>query len=447
MPPDAALGAPSRGGAHWFTLGQPGALPAVARMVAGGQVPHALMLVGPASVGKTTLADDLAAGLLCTAPEPTDRPCRACRACRMVASGNHPDVHRLAPEGPAGQIVIGDPDDPRKPRGVRNLLRELVFLPMEGGARLAIVEGASQLNEDAQHALLKTLEEPTGGIVIVLCVDDEALLLPTVRSRCARLRLGRTGPREIETILAERGLADPTVASRLARIAEGRPGVAVAYARAPETIQLRAEIARTLLDLLTVGRAGRLRVIREVVVRAGELAETLAGPLPVTPTPVRGRRSSAGRRVVASGADLATASGTRPATEPAADSGAQADSLADAAPGVTEATDATDGAATFGESRKVAPAERRRAARQLLEIWGDVGRDLAVIGVGGRTMLRDPGLFEELTGAAQRLPGGAIGPFLVRLDHVAELVAGNVSPELALDVLVLAWPMGNRSTA
>ena len=436
MPPDTAPGSNRGGGAHWFTRGQPGALPAVARMVGANEAPHALMLVGPASIGKTTLAEDLAAGLLCTAPDPSDRPCRACRACRMVASGNHPDVHRLVPEGPAGQIVIGDPDDPRKPRGVRDLLRELVFLPMEGGARLAIVEGASQLNEDAQHALLTTLEEPTAGIVIVLCADDEALLLPTVRSRCARLRLGRTGPREIEAILAERGLADATVASRLARIAEGRPGVAVAYARAPESIQIRAEIARTLLDLLDVGRAGRLRAIREVVPRAGELAETLAGPVPVAPTPVGGRRPTAGRRTAAASTGLATEPGTGAATEPGTDPGAQADTTADAA----------DGASTLGETRRTAPAERRRATRQLLEIWRDVGRDLAVIGVGGRAMLRDPGLLEELLGAAERLPTGAVAQFLLRLDLVADLVAGNVSPELALDVLVLAWPSSARPT-
>ena len=439
MPPDAAPGSNSGGGARWFTRGQPAALPAVARMVGAHEAPHALMLVGPASVGKTTLAEDLAAGLLCTAPVLSDRPCRACRACRMVASGNHPDVHRLAPEGPAGQIVIGDPDDPRKPRGVRDLLRELVFLPMEGGARLAIIEGASQLNEDAQHALLKTLEEPTAGIVIVLCVDDEALLMPTVRSRCARLRLGRTGPREIESILAERGLTDATVASRLARIAEGRPGVAMAYARAPETIQIRAEIARTLLDLLDVGRAGRLRAIREVSVRAGELAETLAGPVPGALAPVRSRRATPGRAAAAAVAAAAAAAAVQggSATEPGSTADTQADSTADAA----------DGPLTLGDTRKIAPAERRRAARQLLEIWRDVGRDLAVVEVGGRAMLRDPGLLEELAVATERLPSGVVARFLLRLDKVADLVAGNVSPELALDVLVLAWPSWARTTA
>ena len=63
-------------------------------------------------------------------------------------------------------------------------------MPVEGGARVAIIEGADRMNEDAQSALLKTLEEPPAGVTIVLCADDEARLLPTVRSRCFRLRLG-----------------------------------------------------------------------------------------------------------------------------------------------------------------------------------------------------------------------------------------------------------------
>jgi DNA polymerase-3 subunit delta' len=381
----------------WLTRGQPTALAAVARMVTG-PAPHAVLLVGPPSVGKTTLALDLAAGLVCTAGDPADRPCRACRSCRMVAGGNHPDVHRLAPEGPGGQVVIGGPRDASGPRGIRDLLRELTFLPVEGGARVAIVEGAAQMNEDAQNALLKTLEEPAGGVTIVLCVDQEELLLPTVRSRCARVRLGPMGPRDIETILGELDLADPTVAARLGRIAEGRPGVAVAYARAPEAMTIRDEIARTLIDLLGAGRSRRLAAARELLGRARELVEALAGPTVPRALPAR--------------------PGDAPET-----GGSIADFEVEPGP-----------------AAKVAPAERRRAARQLIAIWREVARDLAVASVGGRRSVHDVGLLEDVDRAAAALTPGAAGAFLARLDRVAELVAGNVGPELAIDVLVLAWP-------
>jgi DNA polymerase-3 subunit delta' len=372
-----------------------------------GPAPHAVLLVGPPSVGKTTLALDLAAGLLCLDDEPTVRPCRACRSCRMIAGGNHPDLHRLAPEGPGGQVVIGGPRDAAGPRGVRDLLRELTLLPVEGGARLAIVEGAAQMNEDAQNALLKTLEEPPPGVTIILCVDQEELILPTVRSRCARVRLGPLGPRDVESLLGELELADPAVAARLGRIAEGRPGVAVAYARAPEAMTIRDEIARSLIDLLGSGRTARLAAARELLGRARDLAEALAEPLVAR---------TAARTVPARPDDL-------PETD---------DSIPD--PEVES-----------GSVMKVAPAERRRAARQLLAIWRDLARDLAVASVGGRRSVHDVGLLEDVDRAAAALSPGAAGVFLARLDRVAELVAGNVGPELAIDVLVLAWPSTERA--
>ena len=67
---------------------------------------HAIVITGPAGVGKTTLALDLAAGLLCDAPDPAQRPCRECRGCHLVERSSHADLHRLAPSGAGNQIRI-----------------------------------------------------------------------------------------------------------------------------------------------------------------------------------------------------------------------------------------------------------------------------------------------------------------------------------------------------
>ena len=141
-------------------------------------------------------------------------------------------------------------------------------MPVEGGARVAIIEGADRMNEDAQSALLKTLEEPPAGVTIVLCADQEARLLPTVRSRCFRVRLGLVGARDIEAILADHGLADPPTAARLGRLAGGRPGLALAYARAPEAVLIRAELTRVLLDLTDARPSARLAAARAAIPRA-----------------------------------------------------------------------------------------------------------------------------------------------------------------------------------
>jgi DNA polymerase III delta' subunit len=391
------------------TRGQPAALAVAAAVVDEGRS-HALLLVGPGGVGKTTLALDIAAHLLCTAEPVTARPCRACRGCRMVDSGNHPDLHRLAPDGPGGQIRIGERSNPDRGT-IRGLISALALLPVEGGARVAILEGAHRLNDDAQSALLKTLEEPPAGVTIILCADDEERLLPTVRSRCARIRLGPVGVRDIETILGDAGAADAPTAARLGRLAGGRPGIALAYAASPEAVVGRAQIGRTLLDLVDAPRARRLTVVRQLLAEAATASALLAPAAGVRPGP---KRRTAGE----------------PAPEIASgDETAEPDLAADGASG-----------------RRVPAAERRRAAAFLVDIWRAVARDLAVVQLGDVQLVRDMALLDDLTAAARGLPAGASAAFLDRMTRAGELLESNVSAELIADGLVLAWPR-RRSVA
>ncbi len=400
------------------TVGQPAAT-AAARAMLATHVPHAVLLVGPPSVGKLSLALDISAALLCTGATGDDRPCGSCRGCRMVAHGNHPDLHRLDPEGPGGQVGIGGQG---RPRGVRDLVTELALLPVEGGARVAIVRDAHRMNDDAQSALLKTLEEPPDGTTLILCADDEDRLLPTVRSRCARIRLGTLGIRDVERLLADRGLADPPTAARLARLAAGRAGLAIAYATAPEAATVRGVITRTLIDLADRGPADRLGAARDLMAQATMLGSLLApaGTTPAEPPPRRGRAR--------------TAAITGPvAPEPAAEGGP----AGDGAPAGAD-TGATEG------SRRAPAVERRRALGLLLEAWRDLARDLALSQAGGSGSVRDPALLEELANVSARTPTGAFGRSLGELVRAGDLLEANVSPELLLDVLLLHWPRASR---
>jgi len=258
----------------WQTRGHSSALSAVAGAVASGAPPQSLLIVGPAGVGKTTLALDLAAGLLCSAPDRAARPCGVCLSCRKVQHGNHPDLHRLWPRGRGREIRIGAASNP-EPGTARSLIHELALSPLEGAVRVAVVEGAERLNEEAQNALLKTLEEPPRGTCLVLCTEDEDALLPTVRSRCARLRIGRVADAAIEAILQERGLADAAGAAAIARIADGRPGRAIALAVAPQAILIRDRIVRELLDLAEADPAARLAAAGGLAAAADDLETAL----------------------------------------------------------------------------------------------------------------------------------------------------------------------------
>jgi DNA polymerase III subunit delta' len=415
----------------FLTVGHPAAVAAVHAML-GGDVPHAVLLVGPASVGKTSLALDLAAALLCTGAAGGDRPCRACRACRMVAHGNHPDLHQLGPTGPGLQVRIGEDQHP-EPGTVRRLVVDLALLPVEGVARVAIVRDAQRMNDVAQSALLKTLEEPPSGTTLVLCADDDELLLPTIRSRCARIRLGTVETREIERLLADRGLADAPAAARLARLTGGRPGVAVAYAIAPGAAAIRAEIERTLLDLLGAGRAARLAAARPLQARAGELAAQLASA----------QATVDGTAVPPAAAPGATRRGARPGAGPgpAPSPEARADDAGEPGAGEPGAGEPGAGEATS----RVSAGERRRALGVLLGVWRDLARDLVLVERGAAAAVRDPALLEELESAAARLEPGVAAGFLARAARADELVTGNVTPELVLDVLLLRWPVRRRA--
>lgn len=367
------------------TRGQPSALRAIERAVARERAAHALLIVGPPHVGKTTLALDLAAGLLCLAPDPSDRPCRDCAACRKVEHGNHPDVHRLAPHGAGRQIQIGD---------VRGLLAELALLPLEGRQRVAIVEAAQRLNQDAQNALLKVLEEPPAGVTIVLTADLESLLLETVRSRCQRLRAGPVDPAVIAALLVDARLADPSHAAELARAADGRPGVALTLAARPTVPLVEARLERRLLDLLVASRGDRLAAASELLADAADLA--------------------------------------------------RATTAAETALGGSVEGDETDEA---DAPRRTPAAERRAAALRLLEVWRSLARDLAVAVAGGRSAVRAVGLLEELEAAARGLDPGSVPAFLARLDGLTAGLEGYANPELTVDVLLLAWPSARPAAA
>jgi DNA polymerase III delta' subunit len=378
--------------AGFLTRGQPAALEAISRAVRNERPPQALLLNGPVGVGKTTLALDLAAGLLCLAADPADRPCRACPACRKVEHGNHPDLHRLAPVGPGQQIPV---------KLVRTLESDLALLPMEGRWRIAIVEAADRLNDDAQGALLKLLEEPPTGAVIVLAAADTAQLRDTIISRCSRIRLGPVSQSGLAGIAIDAGLADPSRAAMLARVAGGQPRRVLALARDPEAEIVESSLLRQLLDLLGGDRRTRLAAVR--------------GP----------------GGLLAQAADLDR-------RESSAEEDMPVSVMDDAEDG-----DAADADRAASRSKPSA-AQRRRNALRLFEAWRDLCRDLAlVVGAGPAGAahgVRRLDLLEELATASVGLDRAGMAAFLERLDSFAAAVEAYASPELAVDVLALAWP-------
>lgn len=165
----------------------------LSRALAAGRTAHAYLFEGPPGVGKRSAAVGLGMALNCeTSP---GAACGTCEPCRRIAAGIHPDVVTFAAEG--AQILIEQ-------------AQQIVALgqqrPHEARARVIIIDGAERMNVNASNCLLKTLEEPLRGTVLVLVTAAPERLLPTIRSRTQRVRFHRVPERALVDLGARRGI-------------------------------------------------------------------------------------------------------------------------------------------------------------------------------------------------------------------------------------------------
>lgn len=187
-----------------------------------GSMPHALLLAGPAGLGKRVFLDRLVRGLLCQKPVDGDA-CGQCRACKLLDAGTHPDRVDVSFElNTSGklrkEIVVGQ---------MRNLSARLAMSSQFGGWQFASIDPADAMNAAAANALLKTLEEPASASLIVLVADAPWRLTATIRSRCQRIDFRLPPAEQALQWLEQAGVANAAAALEAAG---GNPGLAHAWA-------------------------------------------------------------------------------------------------------------------------------------------------------------------------------------------------------------------------
>ena len=219
-----------------------------ARAVLGGALPpagtpsHAYLFEGPAGSGKEDVARAFAAVLLSEgAPDPAGAAARA-------HSGAHPDLTWVAPTGAAG-LVKGDIE--------HAVVGAASHTPFEATRRVFVIEQADTMNDEAANRMLKTLEEPPPYAHLVLLTERPGKLLPTIASRCQRVRFDAPAPAAIAAQLERQGV-QPAQAQACARLALG-------------------DFARALA--LALGDGPALRAGAESFARAALAGELDAGPL------------------------------------------------------------------------------------------------------------------------------------------------------------------------
>ncbi len=195
----------------------------IARAIERESLPPTLLFAGPPGVGKWAVARATAQAVNCLEPvkpggEPAIDACGKCRSCDRIARGVHVDVLSLEPDDRASiKIDV-----------VREALGGIGFRPFEGRRRVVLIREADTLEPASQNALLKSLEEPPPGTMFILTTAVPGALLPTVRSRCMRLRFGRLTTAEIASALIRDHDYSEADARQTAPIADGSIGQALA---------------------------------------------------------------------------------------------------------------------------------------------------------------------------------------------------------------------------
>ena len=177
------------------------------RIQGGTELAHAYIAASMNEEARLGLARTLAAAMLCEA-DGVERPCGRCRACRKSLAGNHPDIVLVS----AGLDSQGRKRREMTVDQVRGLVSDAQVMPNEGRRKVFILADAGIMNRQAQNALLKLLEEPPANTAFILCAENPALLLPTVRSRCELLRAAREKLADILLGKSEISLTGPQAA-------------------------------------------------------------------------------------------------------------------------------------------------------------------------------------------------------------------------------------------
>lgn len=193
------------------------------RAIVEDRIRQSLIMAGPDGVGKHQFALALAQAVNCEKPVEGDA-CGVCPACRKIERNEHPDVKTILRE-------IKDPDSKKDAKSqvikieqMRQMSAEAQFRPYIGRRRVFMIDEAEWLREDAQSAILKTLEEPPETSLLILITSKPYALIETIRSRCLMLSFAPLTVSEIESHLKLTGKHSVDESAMIARLARGSIG-------------------------------------------------------------------------------------------------------------------------------------------------------------------------------------------------------------------------------
>ncbi|AKL93591.1 DNA polymerase III subunit delta' [Clostridium aceticum] len=200
------------------------------------ELSHAYLIEGEKGLGKRSVALQMAKGICCRSIG--QKPCNQCISCKKLDHNSHPEV------------VWIEEETSIKIEVVRNLQKNLQMKPYEGSRKVYIICDADKMTLQAQNALLKTLEEPPEYVTIILLTANSNSLLPTVTSRCQRLKLLPVALEKIEKYLVEKKNLDSKQAKVIASLSKGIPGRGLQLLEDEVFQQRRKRVIKLTRDLV-----------------------------------------------------------------------------------------------------------------------------------------------------------------------------------------------------
>ncbi len=283
-----------------YLIGQPRVHEAISHAVADGRLAQAYLFHGPDGVGKKAAALALAQGLLCDQRGRTAdvQPCGECLPCTKVLRGLHPDVHVYLPHAKDVsteaiverlQLLFENPyrviDFKRRPslddvgvvsskqviyhaERIRQIMRDLRFVPVEGAYNVGILVDADRMEPAAANPFLKTLEEPAERTILILTAERTDRMLPTILSRCQHIRFDPLSALDIQQALVARESVGAERAAFIARMADGSYSTALDLL-GNEELAARRELALEFIRQSITKNADRITPLVDKISKMG----------------------------------------------------------------------------------------------------------------------------------------------------------------------------------
>lgn len=254
----------------------------VGMQIESGRAPHAFLISGPQGSGKRTMATEIAAALNCKASADKARalPCGACESCLKIYAGAYPDLKIL--EKPKDRATLGV-------SAVKDLREDMFLSATEADFKVYVIDDAETMTPEAQNALLKVLEEPPRGVVIILLATEADKILTTIKSRVQFVVTERFTPEVLKRHLIKLSdtarrlsVESPTRLDEAVMSADGVLGAAIKLTEDKHS-EARIETRKTVERFLSAAASGsQYSAIREAISDLPEKRDELRDYLELT---------------------------------------------------------------------------------------------------------------------------------------------------------------------